>query len=161
MVAFQVKPSVFEELSDFFLPCLGSTQGGSDEKSKHMCGTWESPKRRQKSFTKLTSEWNQNINPSFHLLLDHCYAFACNCSLPIWRSSPLEKGPLIDLFCPTLDPPLGGVCRKVQPQVRGHEYFISTKIRKVQKDVKTRQKFDFGTSSNMLLDHCYAFGLSL
>ena len=27
MAAFQVKPSVFEALSDTFLPCLGPTQG--------------------------------------------------------------------------------------------------------------------------------------
>ena len=38
MAAFQVKPSVFEALSDS-LPCLGSTLDGSDKKPKKMCGT--------------------------------------------------------------------------------------------------------------------------
>ena len=38
MAAFQVKPLIFESLFDSFLPCLGSTQGGSDKKPKHMCG---------------------------------------------------------------------------------------------------------------------------
>ena len=38
-----------------------------------------------------------------------------------------------DLFlanCPTLDPPLDGVCRKAYTQVRDYEYFISIKFRK-------------------------------
>ena len=55
------------------------------------------------------------------------------CSLPIWRRSPLEKEPLIDLFlanCPALDLPLGGVCRKSYTQVRDYVYFISIKFRK-------------------------------
>ena len=30
MAAFQVKPFVFEALFESFLPCIGSTQGGSD-----------------------------------------------------------------------------------------------------------------------------------
>ena len=32
--------------------------------------------------------------------------------------------------CPTLDPPLGGVCRKAYTQVRDYEYSISIKFRK-------------------------------
>ena len=55
------------------------------------------------------------------------------CSLPIWRRSPLEKEPLIDLFlanCSALDPSLGGVCRKAYTQVRDYEYFISIKFHK-------------------------------
>ena len=38
MAAFQVKPFVFEALFDSFLPCLGSTQGGSDKKLNTCAG---------------------------------------------------------------------------------------------------------------------------
>ena len=31
-------------------------------------------------------------------------------------------------FCPALDPPLGGSCRKTTTLVRDHEYFIPTKF---------------------------------
>ena len=43
----------------------------------------------------------------------------------LWR-----RDPSLTYFCPTLDPALGGVFQKVEPQERGHEYFIPTKFRK-------------------------------
>ena len=77
----------------------------------------------------------------------------CCCCIPIWRRSPLEKEPLVDLFLanclpPPLDPPLGGVCRKAYKQVRDYEYFISIKfckhpssgsVRKAEEEVLWRR----------------------
>ena len=77
--------------------------------------------------------WNgiKNINPSSNIHLDHCHiirfvavAFQSEEAV-LWRMDPS-----MTYFCPTLDPSLGGVCRKVLPQVRGHEFFTPTKFRK-------------------------------
>ena len=54
----------------------------------------------------------------------------CNCSLPIWRSSPSEKGPIIDLFLPHPGSTPGQGLRKSLTTSGGHEYFIPTKFRK-------------------------------
>ena len=39
-----------------------------------------------------------------------------------------EKGTSVTYFSPILDPLLGGFSPKVNSNVRGHEYFIPTKI---------------------------------
>ena len=51
-------------------------------------------------------------------------AFLSEEAVPWWRD------PSLTYFCPALDPPLGGVCRKVSTQVQGIEYLIPTKFRK-------------------------------
>ena len=75
-----------------------------------------------KSLKYLTSEWNQNNIISSHMHL------VCCCSLPVWRRSFLKKGTSVTYFCPALDPPLGGSCRRTTTLVRDHEYFIHTKF---------------------------------
>ena len=57
----------------------------------------------------------------------HMHLVFC-CSLPVWRRSFLKKGTIRDLFCPALDPPLGGSGRKTTTLVRDNEYFIPSKF---------------------------------
>ena len=71
-------------------------------------------------------------------LLPICFKIAamhlvCCSSLRIWRRSPLEKGPLNELFCPALDPPRAEFAEKPKHRpIRDHEHFISTKFHKHQ-----------------------------
>ena len=82
-------------------------------------------KTRQKFYFRLEKKKN---NISSKMLLDHCYALGCHCSLPVWRRSFLKKGTPVIYFCPALDPPLGGSGWKRITLVRDHEFFIPTKF---------------------------------
>ena len=77
-------------------------------------------------------------NTSFHMLLDHCYAFCCRCSLPVWRSS-LKKGTPVTYFSSAL----GGSIRKTKTLIRDHEYFITIKNLTGSKISKPSSKFVF------------------
>ena len=65
----------------------------------------------------------------------------CCCCIPIWRRSPLEKGPLIVNgakwltlvavhvnFCAALVSPLGGSAKKAYKHVQDHDYFTPAKF---------------------------------
>ena len=67
-----------------------------------------------KKTSKTRQIFDFNMEPKITMLLPICFYinamhWVCCCSPPIWRRSPLWNGPLIYLFCPALDPPLGGV----------------------------------------------------
>ena len=53
----------------------------------------------------------------------------CCCSLSVGKKF-FEEGDPLDLFCPALDPPLGGYGQNIFMHVPGHEHFIPTKFRK-------------------------------
>ena len=81
--------------------------------------------------------WNttKHNNTSAYMLIDHCYALGSicrsGCRLLVWRSF-LKKGTPITIFCPALNPPMGGSGRKtttlVLSLVRDQKYFIPTTL---------------------------------
>ena len=73
----------------------------------------------------------KNDNTSSQILLDHwslLYIRFVAVAFQLWRRCPLEKGPSLAYYGPAFYTPLGGFCQKINTNVRGHEYFISTKF---------------------------------
>ena len=73
----------------------------------------------------------KNNNTSFHMLVDHRYAFGLLLHVAFRSKEEVRwRGPSVTYFCPTLDPPLDGSGRKTIILVRDHEHFIPTKFHK-------------------------------
>ena len=88
---------------------------------------------KSKKTSKTRQKFDFGMEQKVTTLLPTCFKITamhsvCHCSLPVWRRSFLKKGTPHDLFCPALDPPLGGYGRKTTTLVRDHEYFIHTKF---------------------------------
>ena len=82
-----------------------------------------------KRVKNLTSEWNQNQQPTCSKII--AMHSVCCCSLLGWKTRFIRWGtPPPTYFCPALDLPLGRYGQNTFMHVRGHEHFILTKFRK-------------------------------